>query len=101
MNDITDTNTSSHLSQIGEMTLQIKQIKCDHENECRKLRAEFGNVIADLHETIFNLRAELNSTERSRRIWKKSHNDIAENRDMWMNEAHNLLEANHLLETNR
>ena len=101
MNDTTDINTSNYLSKIGAMTLKIEEIQREHKYECRKLRQGYLKVIADLHETIFDLRSELNSTERARQIWKNSHAEVADNRDMWMDEAHNLLEANHLLETNK
>jgi hypothetical protein len=101
MSDTPETNTSNYLSQIGKMMLQIEEIKREHKHECRKLREGYLKVIADLHEIIFNLRSELNSTERARQIWKNSHAEVADNRDMWMDEAHNLLEANHLLEKNK
>ena len=101
MSDTPETNTSNYLSQIGKMMLQIEEIKREHKYECRKLREGYLKVIADLHETIFNLRSELNSTERARQIWKNSHAEVADNRDMWMDEAHTLLEANHLLEKNK
>ena len=101
MNDTPETNASNYLSQIGRMMLQIEEIKRKNKYECLKLRQGYLKVIADLHETIFDLRSELNSTERARQIWKNSHDEIADNRDMWMDEAHDLLEANHLLETNK
>ena len=99
--DKAEKQASESINQVGKMLLRIEKIKLEHKYECQKLREGYLKVIADLHETIFNLRSELNSTERARQIWKNSHAEVADNRDMWMDEAHTLLEANHLLEKNK
>jgi len=101
MSDTPEPNASNYLSQIGEMLLKTEEAKREHKHECRKLRDGYAKVIADLQETIFNLRSELHHQERASRLWQQAYNEAVETRNMWMDAHEELLEANHLLETNK
>jgi hypothetical protein len=101
MSDTPETDASNYLKQIGKMLLKTEEIKREHKYECRKLRDGYAKVIADLHETIFNLRSELHHQERASRLWQQSYNEAVETRNMWIKAHEELLEANHSLETNK
>lgn len=87
MNDTTETNTSNYLSQIGKMLLRIEEMKCKHENECRKLQAGLGNIICDLQDTVADLRRELNTTKHLSDSWRDGYRAVSNERDMWKAEA--------------
>jgi len=41
----------------------------EHEEECRQLRASFSNVIADLQDTIFDLRKDRDKLQYKLELW--------------------------------
>jgi sugar-specific transcriptional regulator TrmB len=73
--------------QADALLLRIEEMKCKHENECRKLQAGLGNIICDLQDTVANLRRELNTTKHLSDSWRDGYRAASNERDMWKSEA--------------
>ena len=78
---------SQSINQVGKMLLRIEEMKCKHENECRKLQAGLGNIICDLQDTVADLRRELNTTKHLSDSWRDGYRAASNERDLWKSEA--------------